>query len=103
MNTNNEDRYDLLRKSTMSGDYDLTKFYLEHSDIDLTNDHSFIESAAYYGYYNIVELLLEHNANPNGFGGLIGVTKSKGHDNINKLLKIYERNNILKKIKSKID
>ena len=96
------DRYNLLRKSCMIGDYDLAKFCLENSDIDLKNNNFFIENAGYYGYYDIVELLLEHGANPEGSGSVLLTSKARCHYKTHELLKMYTRKNKLNKIISLI-
>ena len=96
------DRIDLLRKSTMIGDYDLAKFCIEQSDIDLKHNNVFIENAGYYGYYDIVELLLEHGANPEGSGSVLLTSKARCHYKTHELLKMYTRKNKLNKIISLI-
>ena len=96
------DRINLLSKSCMIGDYDLAKFCIEHSDIDLKNDNQFIENAGYYGYYDIVELLLEHGANPEGSGAVLLTSKVRCHYKTHNLLKTYTRKNKLNKIISLI-
>jgi len=96
--TKNVDRIDLLRKATMYGDFELTKFCIEHTNINFKTTNEFIENAGYNGYYDIVKLLLEHGANPEGYGGLLSITKVRGHYNTNKLLNSYIRRKKLNKI-----
>lgn len=95
-------RIDLLRKSTMNGDYELAKFCLEHSDINLKDNSVYIEHSGYNGYYDITKLLLEHGANPNGYGQLLSITKVRDHYKTYHLLNTYIRKKKLNKILNKI-
>jgi len=65
-------------------------------------DNFCIENAAYYGYYDIVKLLLEYGANPLGHGGLPVVVKARGHYKTFHLLDTYMRRRKLKKIISNL-
>jgi len=92
------DRHDLLRKACLNGDYDLVKFCIENSDINLKEDNTLIENASYYGYCDIVRLLIESGANPEGYGMTHAITKLRSHPKTHNLINLHMRKKKLNKI-----
>ena len=89
-------RTNLLRKACMNGDFELAN-YCVFLGADLS-DNWFIENSSYYGYYDIVELLLKNGANPYGHGSTIACSAARGHYRVVRLLKVYIRNHKINKI-----
>jgi hypothetical protein len=72
--------------------------------IDVT-DSCLLENASYYGYYDIVKMLLENGSNPisNGCISLV-VSKARNHYDVYNLLNLYMRKqkliNIINNVKT---
>lgn len=91
------DRPNVLVTACMIGDEDVVKDCIDNG-MDVT-DPKLLEHASYYGYYEVVKLLLENGADPtyNGCVSLL-VSKSRCHYETYDLLNKYMRKHKIKKL-----
>jgi len=97
-NVNEEDRINLLKTAVFVNDIELVR---ECIAIGISiSDPLLLENSAYYGNYEIVEMLLKAGADPTG-AGCIALLVSKArchykvHNLINQYLRSYKLNQIL--------
>jgi len=98
-NINQEDRVNLLKTAVMVNDIELVRECLK-INVDISNP-ILLENAAYYGYYEIVKMLLEKGADPTYNGGwakeISYIRKHyKTSELINQYLRKYKLNKFLK-------
>lgn len=96
INVDKLNRIYLLKTAVMVGDFDLVEKCIKLG-VDVS-DNILIENSSYYGYYDIVKILLENGANPNGNGGTLLLSKARKHYKTYKLLNQYLRKYKLKQL-----
>ena len=84
-----ENRKHLIRTGCTVGDTQLVRDCIDIGVI--ITDTYLIENSSYYGYYEIVKMLLENGANPFGHGSAIPVSKVRCHYEVHNLLNQYAR------------
>jgi len=85
-----DSRKNLLMTACTCGDDDLVRSCL-NIDVDCSNP-KLLENAAYYGYYEIVKMLLENGADPtNGGCWSVKISNIRGHYKTSKLINQYLR------------
>jgi ankyrin repeat protein len=91
------DRPNVLTTACMIGDDDVVRDCIE-AGMDVTNP-KLLEHASYYGFYEIVKMLLENGADPthNGCISLL-VSKSRCHYKTHELIKTHLRRYKLKNL-----
>lgn len=91
------DRPNVLVTACMIGDEDIVKECI-NLGMDVT-DPKLLEHASYYGFYEIVKMLLENGADPTSNGCIsLLVSKSRCHYRIYELIKSYLRKYKLKNL-----
>ena len=94
---NSCDRPNLLMTAVMVNDVELVRSCLE-IDVDFSNP-KLLENSAYYGYYEIVKMLLEKGADPTyADGWCVKIAHIRCHYKTSKLINQYLRKYKLKKL-----
>jgi len=85
-----DDRKNVLLTAVMVNDVELVRDCLA-IDVDVSNP-KLLEHSAYYGYYEVVKLLLEKGADPTGAGCVaLLVSKARCHYKTSNLINQYLR------------
>ena len=84
-----EDRKNLLRTACTIGDTDVVRDCIDIGE--RVDDPLLIEHSSYYGFYDIVKMLLENGASPFGNGSAISVCYVRCHYKTHGLLNQYAR------------